>query len=246
MGSEKKDKSGIDRRALIKRAAAAGGAAWVAPVLVASLPAPAAAQSAAAGCYKYMFDWRWAPTVLTCPNGQLGSPQNDANPCAQNTGENHHNIGGVQQKFPNPNCCEDKAPIGAGGEGNVLQWNEFPDLPGGCIQMSSNQFCSTSENGVVVTFTMLCPGCYITDGMVRYDSSGELVADNPNYCAVASLSESTFASSKLISQSVTITFTGTKVPIWFKFYVGCGLTPGGDGYFPNTDCQFFATDTANI
>jgi hypothetical protein len=246
---ETKDKSGIDRRDLIKRAASAGSAVWVAPVLLASLPSPAAASSADAGCYKYMFDWRWASAVFTCPNGQLGSPQNDAIPCAQNTGENHHSIGGVQQKIPGVNCCEDKAPAGPGGEGNVLQWYEHPDIPGGCVEVSSNQFCSSSTTEVVVTFTMRCPGCYITDGLVRYDSSGQLLAGNPNYCAVASVSENGFASSKLISQSVTITFTGAKVPVWFKFFVACGISadhPQGDGYFPDTDCQFFTTDSTTI
>ena len=240
-------RNGINRRELIKRAAAAGSAAWVTPVLIGSLPSPVAAQTAPAGCYKYMFDWRWAPMVHACANG-LGSPQNDAAACAQNTGEHHHNINGVQQKFPNPNCCEDKTPAGPGGEGNVLQWNELPDIPGGCIQVSGTPCASSGENASV-TFTIVCPGCYITDGTVRYDASGRLVTFDPNYCNVASVSESTFASSKLISNSVTINFSSNKVPVWFKFWVACGISsdhPQNDGYFPDTDCQFFTTDTANI
>jgi hypothetical protein len=52
-----------------------------------------------------------------------------------------------------------------------------------------------------------------------------------------------------VSGSVTVTFTGNKVPVWFKFYVACGIDPNhpqNDGYFPDTDCQFFATDSTNI
>ena len=232
----------INRRTLIKRAAAAGGAAWAAPAILASLPSPVAAQSATGGCFKYMFDWRWAPNVFACGGDQKGSVQNDAGICVQNVGENHST-----QKYPNPNCCEDKSPAGPGGSGNVLQWYELADIPGGCITVSGTPCVGSGEN-VVVTFTVACPGCHITDGMVRYDASGRLFTLDPNYCNVASVSEGGFASSKLV-QSVTITFTGSKVPIWFKFYVACGISPDhpqNDGYFPDTDCQFFASDSTSF
>jgi hypothetical protein len=44
--------SGIDRRTLIKGAAAAGVAAWTAPVIIDSLTSPAAAQTVPQGCWR--------------------------------------------------------------------------------------------------------------------------------------------------------------------------------------------------
>jgi hypothetical protein len=42
----------VGRRALIKRAAAAGAVAWTAPLIVDSLASPAAAATVATGCYR--------------------------------------------------------------------------------------------------------------------------------------------------------------------------------------------------
>jgi hypothetical protein len=44
---------GIDRRALIKRAAAAGAVAWTAPVVIGSLSSPAAAITGTPGCFRF-------------------------------------------------------------------------------------------------------------------------------------------------------------------------------------------------
>ena len=51
----------MDRRAIIKRAAAAGAVAWTAPLLVDSFASPAAAATVAPGCYSVYF-----PTAATC------------------------------------------------------------------------------------------------------------------------------------------------------------------------------------
>jgi hypothetical protein len=47
---------GLDRRALIKRAAAVGAAAWTAPVIIGSLASPAGAATITPGCYRYQYD----------------------------------------------------------------------------------------------------------------------------------------------------------------------------------------------
>lgn len=50
-------RSGIDRRTLIKRAAAAGAVAWTAPVIIGSLTSPAAAQTTGIlGCTGMLFN----------------------------------------------------------------------------------------------------------------------------------------------------------------------------------------------
>ena len=83
---------GLDRRALIKRAAAAGAVAWVAPVVIDSLASPAAALTpiAATGCYyivlksgkdaKQSKDATWPLTLkdsgFTLPTGAQGSCPN--------------------------------------------------------------------------------------------------------------------------------------------------------------------------
>lgn len=59
---------GIDRRTLIRRAAAAGAIAWSAPVIIGSLTSPAAALTGLVGCNGY------------CINGSCG-PNNDSTPC---------------------------------------------------------------------------------------------------------------------------------------------------------------------
>jgi hypothetical protein len=50
-----KPQPGMDRRAIIKRAAAAGAVAWTAPLLVDSFASPAAAATLATGCYRLQF-----------------------------------------------------------------------------------------------------------------------------------------------------------------------------------------------
>ncbi len=47
--------AGVDRRSLIKRAAAAGAVAWTAPIIVDSLASPAAAATLATGCYSTQY-----------------------------------------------------------------------------------------------------------------------------------------------------------------------------------------------
>ncbi len=65
-------KGDIDRRTLIRRAAIAGGAAWVAPVIVGSLASPAAAASTA-GCYRYSWSWRLGSRDTTTCGWQTGT-----------------------------------------------------------------------------------------------------------------------------------------------------------------------------
>lgn len=50
------DTPGVDRRALIRRAAAAGTLAWTAPVVIDSLASPAGAVTFAASCYRAQFE----------------------------------------------------------------------------------------------------------------------------------------------------------------------------------------------
>ena len=64
---------GLDRRAIIKRAAAAGAVAWTAPLLVDSFASPAAAATVAPGCYSVYF-----PTANTC--GQAAPVSGVCNP----------------------------------------------------------------------------------------------------------------------------------------------------------------------
>lgn len=49
------ERPGIDRRTLIKRAAATGAVAWTAPLIIDSLASPAAAVTVAAGCYDLFY-----------------------------------------------------------------------------------------------------------------------------------------------------------------------------------------------
>ena len=56
LGAER-GRNGLDRRTLIKGAAAAGAAAWTAPVILGSLASPAAASSGS-GCYRYNYEWQ--------------------------------------------------------------------------------------------------------------------------------------------------------------------------------------------
>jgi hypothetical protein len=47
----------VDRRTLIKGAAAAGVIVWTAPMIIDSMASPAAAGTPAAGCFKYQYNW---------------------------------------------------------------------------------------------------------------------------------------------------------------------------------------------
>jgi hypothetical protein len=49
------ERAGIDRRTLIKRAAAAGAVAWTAPVIIGSVASPAAAITCAGNCVRVRF-----------------------------------------------------------------------------------------------------------------------------------------------------------------------------------------------
>lgn len=49
------ERSGIDRRTLIKRAAVAGAAAWTAPVIIGSFASPAAAITCSSTCFRVTF-----------------------------------------------------------------------------------------------------------------------------------------------------------------------------------------------
>jgi hypothetical protein len=67
------DAGGLDRRTMIKRAAAAGAVAWTAPVIIDSLASPAAAFTAPTGCHFATFN-------SNC------SPNNQGTPCNNITG----------------------------------------------------------------------------------------------------------------------------------------------------------------
>lgn len=77
------ERSGIDRRTLIKRAAAAGAVAWTAPIIIGSLTSPAGAVTVAPNTYMFMVTASAnscitaAPTTLvTCqPTSYATTPQ---------------------------------------------------------------------------------------------------------------------------------------------------------------------------
>ena len=53
VGKQDDEQWGIDRRTLIKRAAAAGAVAWTAPVIIDTLTSPAAALTCAGACFRF-------------------------------------------------------------------------------------------------------------------------------------------------------------------------------------------------
>ena len=67
--------AGIDRRTLIKRAAATGAVAWTAPMIIDSLASPAAAITGTPGCFRFTVPTTAGPTCgtvtaadnVTCP-----------------------------------------------------------------------------------------------------------------------------------------------------------------------------------
>jgi hypothetical protein len=198
--------SGIDRRTLIKGAAAAGVAAWTAPVVIDSLAAPVGAQNGtpAAGCFKYMFDWCWASEVQACvDSGDISSQfnQNDAMECAQNTGESQ--AGQVQ---PDPNCCQ----TGTDEE----DWNQQPDLVGCVTRTGDACTCPSPGENLSVTFTVTCPDCYFADIEVAY-------LNEPGDCTTITV---TGSSGSEFTRSWTITFANDKEPVWFKFWAACNLS----------------------
>jgi hypothetical protein len=73
----------LDRRTLIKRAAAAGAVAWTAPVLINSLDSPAAAATggcACAGCFYVEF----IKGICSDTNNQYHSDPSGSHPCQPN------------------------------------------------------------------------------------------------------------------------------------------------------------------
>lgn len=225
---------GIDRRDLIKRAAVIGGLVWTAPVIQ-SLASPAFAQVGSppppppppppqASCFKYMFNWCWANDLQLCvDSGALSSGFNQNGPpapeCTQSLGEN---AGGQIQS--NPTCCRQ---LDAGG--NDLQWHQVPDFPAACVtRTGATCTCPGATTGAIsVTFTVTCPDCYFGDVTVLHGSRAGLEsAPAGTNCGAFSLSSSPTGGNPFTT-SWTINFPGGAAgrrPIWFKFWVGCGLS----------------------
>jgi hypothetical protein len=238
---------GIDRRTLIKGAAAAGVVAWTAPVVVDSLAAPVGAQNGTpqVGCFKYMFNWCWAQDVQTCVDqGVISSNFNQNNPapeCQQSLGENA--AGQIQT---NPNCCQQND-----ASGNNLQWNQLPDFSASCVTRTGAACTCPSGPVGSVTFTVTCTDCYFADVTVVHGSRTGLATGD---CTQFSLSSSNTGGNPF-TRSWTINFPGNRAPIWFKFWVGCGLSVCSPQIVPCTqsDClpgppagQPVASRTLNI
>jgi hypothetical protein len=68
------DAGGLDRRTVIKRAAAVGAVAWTAPVIIDSLASPAAAFTAPSGCHFATFN-------SNCSPNSQGTPCNNITGC---------------------------------------------------------------------------------------------------------------------------------------------------------------------
>jgi hypothetical protein len=204
---------GVDRRALIQRAAAAGLVVWTAPVVVESLFSPAAAQTPVAGCFKYMFNWCYAQEVQACVNSGAISAQFDQNSpapeCSQSLDEDH--AGQVQT---NPNCCQQND-----ASGNNLQWHQVPDIISCVSRTGAECICPSTGPIGPVTFTVTCPDCYLADVTVLHGSRAGLDSGN---CGAFSLS-TTSSGGNPFATSFTITFPADRAPVWFKFWVGCGL-----------------------
>ena len=66
--------STIDRRAILKRAAAAGAVAWTAPMIIDSFASPAAAATVAPGCYGVRFANGSATCTQSAPTGATCAP----------------------------------------------------------------------------------------------------------------------------------------------------------------------------
>jgi hypothetical protein len=218
-------RGGIDRRDLIKRAAVMGGLVWTAPVIQ-SLASPAFAQGGSppppppppppdASCFKYMFNWCWANDVQVCvDSGAISSGFNQNGPpapeCTQSLGENAS--GQIQS---NPTCCQQED-----ASGDTLQWHQVPDFPDACVtRTGATCACPAGPTGVV-TFTVTCPDCYFGDVTVLHGSRTGLDSGN---CGNFSLSTSNTGGSPF-TRSWTITFPANRAPVWFKFWVGCGLS----------------------
>lgn len=251
------DAPGLDRRTLIRRAAAAGVVGWTAPVVVSSLVSPAAGTNGSpqAGCFKYMFNWCWANDVQVCVNsGALSSGFNQNGPpapeCVQSLGENAS--GQIQS---NPTCCQQND---AGG--NNLQWHQVPDFPASCVtRTGATCTCPGATTGAIsVTFTITCPDCYFGDVTVLHGlRSGLESAPAGTNCGAFSISSSNTGGNPFTT-SWTINFPGGssgRRPIWFKFWVGCGLSVCSPQIVPCTqsDClpgppsgQPVASRTLNI
>lgn len=246
----------ISRRQLIRRAAAVGGAAgaaaiWTAP-RVYSLPLAQAQGSPppppdTAGCFKYMFNWCWAQEVQNCvDSGALSSGFNQNSPALECQQSLLENAGGQIQS--NPTCCQENDP-----GGNNLQWHQVPDFDGTCVTRTGAPCtCPTPTGGAFsVTFTITCPDCYFGDVTVLHGSREGLASGN---CGSFSLSTSNSGGNPFTT-SWTINFPGGssgRVPIWIKFWVGCGLSVCSPQIVPCTqgDClpggEPVASRTLNI
>lgn len=55
LSPDERERRGVDRRTLIKRAAAAGAAVWTAPLILDSVASPAGAISCIGGCFRSVF-----------------------------------------------------------------------------------------------------------------------------------------------------------------------------------------------
>jgi hypothetical protein len=70
------DRTGLNRRQMIKAAGIAGAAAWTAPMIIDSLSSPAAAVTVAPGCYRMWQGFTssggaWGSWLASAPNGCL-------------------------------------------------------------------------------------------------------------------------------------------------------------------------------
>jgi hypothetical protein len=142
----------VDRRTLIKGAAAVGLGAWTAPVIIDSVTSPAAAQTAEEGCSRYAFGW-------------------DCLGCTQRTDSSVnyvYNAGAV----PNNNCCPDNPTW------NALPNSSCISMTTGLNPTGAPNTCAASAaSNFFVQFTVTCPNCFITDPGVTFADPGA-----PNTC----------------------------------------------------------------
>jgi hypothetical protein len=192
--------SGIDRRTLIKGAAAAGAVAWTAPVIIGSIASPAAAQTPLAGCSRYAFGW-------------------DCLGCTQRLDSSANYIYNAGVTATGPSCCPAGTP----------NWNSAPNstcvtMTTGLLPSGPNtcQSSATPPTDFFVRFTIdaNCPDCFITDPGVTFVDPG------PSTCENTAASNDDVGGSDLYT-SWQWNFTGTKYPRWFRLWVRCGSAGSG-------------------
>jgi hypothetical protein len=266
------NQGGMDRRTLIKRAAAAGAVGWTAPMVLGSIASPAAAGTPpqlGPHCFRYHYNWRWAKIVHDCADqgskekGQTPIPpaplcdqsfvepfSNGPNDPNENTAKNQHiTSNGCCRETVNFDDTSDATMAATCQSGNVREWYQLPDIPGGCVSVTATADCATHGTGdLSVTFAMNtadCPNCWMHDFTVLFTDQANVLAANPTSCPSGDKVGTSVANAggSATYKQVTFTFKGNNAPVWFKFLVQCDLTRQADS--PFSGCSDNVPNTQN-